>query len=154
MAVMVVLFVSSSMTYHQQSIKSDLHEIWPPLTKFLSSLKFSYAGKMHSVAIDGYGDFVEFILRKLAHFGSFFILGGSLLYGLKSTVKNKFWLFFLTFFSAAGIAAFDEFHQALTGDRTPSFNDVMLDTCGAVTGMILIVLCLGLVQLIKQAKTK
>lgn len=38
----------------------------------------------------------------------------------------------LAWLSATGYAGLDEFHQMLTGDRTPSFQDVMLDSMGGI----------------------
>ena len=39
-----------------------------------------------------------------------------------------------------GLAAFDEFHQGLTGGRTPSVTDVILDSAGALTGALIVVI--------------
>lgn len=38
-----------------------------------------------------------------------------------------------------GYAALDEFHEMLTGGRTPLFQDVILDGIGALTGILLII---------------
>ena len=45
--------------------------------------------------------------------------------------KNRWVHWPLMVLSCTGIAAFDEFHQMLTGGRTPLFQDVMLDTVAA-----------------------
>lgn len=42
-----------------------------------------------------------------------------------------------SYLAAVGYAGIDEFHQMITGDRTPSFEDVMLDGIGALTGIII-----------------
>ena len=36
-----------------------------------------------------------------------------------------------------GYATFDEIHQWFTGDRTPMWQDSLLDTCGGLTGIII-----------------
>ena len=36
-----------------------------------------------------------------------------------------------------GLAGLDEFHQYLTGDRTPSLHDVALDSAGALLAILL-----------------
>lgn len=41
----------------------------------------------------------------------------------------------LALLSSTGVAALDEFHQMLTADRTPLFQDVILDTVGALVGI-------------------
>ncbi|MFR3790176.1 MAG: VanZ family protein, partial [Lactobacillus paragasseri] len=35
-----------------------------------------------------------------------------------------------------GLAGLDEFHQYLTGDRTPSLHDVALDSAGALLAIL------------------
>lgn len=43
-----------------------------------------------------------------------------------------------SYLAAVGYAGIDEFHQMITGDRTPiTFEDVMLDGIGALTGIII-----------------
>ena len=37
----------------------------------------------------------------------------------------------------AGYATFDEIHQWFTGDRTPMWQDSLLDTCGGLTGIVI-----------------
>ena len=110
-AVMVILFISSSQTYEQQS--------------------------QISIAEKGYFSFVEFFIRKGAHFFTYFVLGGSLFLTL-SLRKQPFWLAaFFAWLAATGYAGIDEYHQMLTGGRTPLFQDVMLDSAGALTAVLL-----------------
>lgn len=147
---LLAIFISSSMTYHQQTIKQDIKPATGWLYDLVKSIHFTYAGQKHSVAIDGYGTFVELILRKLAHFGSYFVVGASFIYGFKSIIKKWYWEFFFVFFGTVGLAAFDEFHQAITGDRTPSIYDVMLDGFGAFCGIILMVIFVWIFGKIKK----
>lgn len=149
---LVAIFISSSMTYNQQTIKQDIKPAVGWFADWIKSLHFTYAGQKHSVAIDGYGTFVELILRKLAHFGSYFVVGGSFIYSFKSLIRKWYWEFYFVFFSTAGLAAFDEFHQAITGDRTPSVYDVMLDSFGAFCGIVVVAIILLLVRRFKARK--
>lgn len=141
---MAILFVSSSMTYEQQSQVSLLDRLLSsePLKGAMSSISFTYAGSKVSISTLGYSKFIEFFIRKGAHFGSYFLLGGSLFLGLHPKMKQKQLLLtgLFAWFSATGYAAMDEFHQMLTGGRTPLFQDVMLDSVGALTACILIIL--------------
>ena len=41
--------------------------------------------------------------------------------------------------AATGYAATDEFHQMLNSGRTPLFQDVMLDSFGALTACLIII---------------
>ncbi|WP_252897872.1 hypothetical protein [Amylolactobacillus amylophilus] len=56
LVVLVLIFISSSMTYQQQNIQSDLQPFWPPFTRFLNSFSFVYAGEKHSLALDAMPD--------------------------------------------------------------------------------------------------
>lgn len=140
---MVVLFISSSMTYQQQSQVSVIQKYLAnePFKQFFSGISFNYAGSEVSIAAKGYVKFVEFFIRKAAHFTTYFILGGSLYLGLLPKLKQKSSVLGLAFawLAATGYAATDEFHQMLTGGRTPLFQDVMLDSCGALTACLLII---------------
>ncbi|MBO1304871.1 VanZ family protein [Enterococcus sp. 669A] len=141
---MIVLFISSSMTYEQQSQVSLIDRLLSgePFKGALSSISFSYAGSKVSIDALGYAKFVEFFIRKGAHFGTYFVLGGSFFLGLQPKLKQKlpFLAGFFAWFSATGYAAMDEFHQMLTGGRTPLFQDVMLDSAGALTACLLVIL--------------
>ena len=71
-AVMVILFISSSQTYEQQSQVGLLSRLLKeePLKEWLSKFAFSYAGSEISIAEKGYFSFVEFLFVK----GSFLYL--------------------------------------------------------------------------------
>lgn len=143
-AVMVVLFISSSQTYAEQSqvglIGRLLHG--EPLKEVLSRISFEYAGSKVSIEALGYSKFVEFFIRKGAHFMTYFVMGGSFCLGLYFKMKNFWWSGFFGWLAATGYAGIDEFHQQLTGGRTPLFEDVMLDSAGALTAVLLILLVL------------
>lgn len=137
---MVILFFSSSQTYEEQSSVSFLKQVLAsePFKKQLSGISFSYGGSEVSIEASGYIKFVEFFIRKAAHFFTYFILAGSLYLGLKPRC-TPFWLAgIVSWMSATGYAATDEFHQMLTGGRTPLFQDVMLDSIGGLTACVLI----------------
>ena len=140
---MVILCVSSSMTYQQQSQVSLIQKLLAnePLKAFLSQISFNYAGSEVSISAKVYVKFVEFFIRKAAHFMTYFVLGGSLYLGLLPKLKQKSSVLglFFAWLAATGYAATDEFHQMLTGGRTPLFQDVMLDSCGALTACLIII---------------
>lgn len=77
------------------------------------------------------------LLRKIAHFTEFTALGMCLAWLFGMLGRKKYWPF------VCGVAAAitDETIQLFVPDRGPSIKDVALDSCGVVTGMIL--LCLG-----------
>ncbi len=51
---------------------------------------------------------------------------------------------------ATGYAGLDEFHQMITGGRTPLFQDVMLDAMGALTAIVICLVVHGLKKKIKK----
>ncbi|WP_059140532.1 VanZ family protein [Paenilisteria newyorkensis] len=139
LAVILMLFISSSQTYEQQSMTSSLDRLLAnkPFEKQLSAVSFHYAGSEISIQAKGYSSFIEFFIRKGAHFFSYALMGFSLFMGFGAFIKKK-WL--VMAFSAGiplAYAAFDEFHQLLTGGRTPLVEDVMLDFAGALFGILL-----------------
>ena len=74
------------------------------------------------------------LLRKLAHFTEFASLG-MCLFWLFSMLKKRASLALLCGVLAA---CMDETIQMFVPDRGPSLKDVGIDTCGVVTGMILL----------------
>lgn len=131
-----ILFISSSQTYEQQSLGNLLPKLLPnqPLESWMSKIHINYFGTMISVHEDGYYFFIEFILRKSAHFLLFGLLAASLFIVLQKSRLNYILAFLLT----CTIAIADEYHQSITGGRTASFHDVILDSCGAVFFLVLI----------------
>ena len=85
----------------------------------------------------GYLKFVEFFIRKGAHFTTYFILGMSFFLGLYPKTKIILLTGLVSWLSATGYAALDEFHQMLTGGRTPLFQDVVLDSVGAAVAVVI-----------------
>ena len=76
------------------------------------------------------------LLRKLAHFSEFAMLGMlfSWLFGMLQ--KGRRWAALCGFFTAC----VDETIQRFVPDRGPSIMDVGIDTCGVLTGMLLILI--------------
>src|SRR5690606_26413642 len=69
----IVLFISSSQTYEQQSLIPALEKYFPtmPFYSVLSTLKITYWGSVISIEERGYYLFIEFFLRKGAHVAIF-----------------------------------------------------------------------------------
>ena len=84
---------------------------------------------------------VGFIIRKLAHFTEYALLGFSLL--LHITQLRKKLSVRLPLLWAWGIgtvyAASDEIHQAFVGGRGPAVTDVMIDSAGVIAGVLILV---------------
>ncbi|KAF1295253.1 hypothetical protein BAU15_05750 [Enterococcus sp. JM4C] len=137
--VMAVLFYSSSQTYEQQSQIAFLGKLLKnePFKDFFETISFVYAGDEVSIKASGYLKFIEFFIRKGAHFGTYFLMGGSLFLGLYPRLKVIWLPSILGWLAATGYAGLDEFHQMMTDGRSPLFQDVALDSCGALTAVVL-----------------
>lgn len=136
---MLILYQSSSMTYQEQSLTSTMDVLLKnqPLHDFLSGIEFSYGGKVISVQSEGYLSFVEFFIRKGAHFFTYFIIGFFWLLGLRKRVRHEWLTILLSILLAVGYASFDELRQSFNPGRTALMADVLLDTAGATVGVIL-----------------
>ena len=84
------------------------------------------------------------LLRKLAHFSEFAMLGMLLSWLFGMLRRKPYWAAALGFFTAC----VDETIQRFVPDRGPSLVDVGIDTCGVLTGMLL--LFIGHSILLKQ----
>lgn len=76
------------------------------------------------------------LLRKLAHFTEFSLLGMCLGWLFGMLQKKKTWPLFL----GVAVACVDETIQRFVPGRGPSLKDVAIDSCGVLTGMILLYL--------------
>lgn len=150
--IMAILFYSSSQTYEQQSQVGLLNK-WlngQPFKEQLQGISFIYAGDTVSIQAKGYAKFIEFFIRKGAHFGTYFLLGGSWFLGLNAKLKQPLLIAVVAWLSATGYAGLDEFHQMLTGGRTPLFQDVILDATGALTAVLFCLIVIGVKKMRKR----
>lgn len=97
-------------------------------------------------------DKIEDVIRKIAHF-SIYALVGFLLMALFSTYsineKNKI---IYTLIIGAIYATSDEFHQSFIPGRSGQASDVFLDTIGVTVGGLLILLIIKTVKKLKKNK--
>lgn len=136
---MAVIFQSSAQPYQKQDIRPWLGNVLPEqyIKEHFSDIKLSYDGNEISIATKGVAGFVEFIIRKAAHVVAYAILSFLMLFALWKTAKMKKWLtMVITLLGSFLYACSDELHQMYTGDRTPKFTDVMIDTIGVMIGII------------------
>ena len=77
-----------------------------------------------------------FLIRKLAHFTEFAALGACFGWLFGMLQKGKV----LPFLCGSAAAAIDETIQRFVPDRGPSIWDVCLDSCGVLTGIVVLYL--------------
>lgn len=134
--VLVVLWISSSMTYENQTIKPGIEQYIPlDWVRHLEWIRFTYETEV-SVDALGRAGFIEFLIRKLAHLSTFFVLGFSLIDLTRRAVPSLGIASIFAYSLAITFAVFDEFHQILTGGRTGMIEDALLDGLGALAGIL------------------
>ncbi len=93
----------------------------------------------------------ESIIRKIAHF-SIYTVVGCLLMGLLSTYKLKDkWRMIMAIVIGILYAISDEFHQSFSPGRSPKITDVYIDTLGIIIGALFVIL---IRKIYKQFKLK
>lgn len=135
--VMALLYWSSTMSYETQSLTSPLEQFLAnkPFERFLAQFQFTYGDSTVSIAESGYFSFVEFFIRKAAHFFSYFIIGFFWVLGLRKRVREYWLVIVLSILLSIGYASFDEFRQVFHPGRTGMMADVILDSAGAMVGV-------------------
>ncbi|WP_028401764.1 VanZ family protein [Ectobacillus panaciterrae] len=133
-----MIFYSSSQPYQKQDMRPTITQYVSPdlVERLFSWVKFNYANYEISIAHMGASGFLEFFLRKGAHFSVFFILGVLLCRAFSQYRLPLRQVGLYAFVLLATYAALDEVHQSFTGDRTPLWQDSALDSVGGLTGIL------------------
>jgi VanZ family protein len=129
---LLLVAFASSMTYEQQTIVPELKTLLKnePFKNVLSKIEVEYWGKTISVEERGYFYFVEFLIRKATHFIGYGIIG-VIFYTLYRKLQWRF-APLLAIATVFIIGCIDEFRQYYTPGRTAVFDDVLIDTAGAL----------------------
>ena len=80
-------------------------------------------------------DRYNLVLRKIAHFSLYFLLGSGAMGFLLTTPLKKRYCIILSILFCVLFAATDEYHQFLLGTRNGNVMDVLLDSMGAMVGV-------------------
>ncbi len=144
---LVILAISSSMSYEQQSIIPELEDLLAnkPFEAQLSVLKIPYWNTVVSVEERGYFEFVEFLIRKFTHFIGF----GCIALGIYFAWGKRRFAAGVAIALTAVIAMLDEFRQSFTPGRTMNGQDVLVDTAGAIV-FISLVLAVKKIRMLKK----
>lgn len=78
------------------------------------------------------------IIRKIAHFTIYFILGILIYLVVCFDRENKKWLLWLSIVFCILYACSDEIHQILSVGRNFKIKDIIIDTIGSLSGIFLI----------------
>ncbi|MED4129370.1 MULTISPECIES: VanZ family protein [Shouchella] len=151
-AVSVIAF-SSSTPYGNQDIRGILSHLpiqWIEQTR-IAHISFPYGERVISLEYLSVESFVEFFLRKAAHFFSFLFIGliGTrlLAYFTRLRYASAMSLFFVVFY-----ASIDEYRQSFTPGRSPMIEDVLVDTMGGLVGILIAMFWIVYVRSIKPCE--
>lgn len=93
----------------------------------------------------------QFPIRKAAHFGIYMLLGFCMLSAFEKTFKIKIWLnIVFSLISCVLYAISDEIHQNFSAGRGPSPKDVLIDSAGALCGILIFWALLALLHKIEK----
>ena len=89
---------------------------------------------------------VQHIVRKCAHFTEYAMLGLLMRLCLESWVGRRKWLIPVSWLGGTLYAVTDELHQLQIDGRSGQWTDVLLDSAGVLTGVLIISLVLALIR--------
>lgn len=94
------------------------------------------------------------IVRKIAHFTEYFVIGSSLCIFLNLVFNRILPAAVITFLLSPVFGLIDEYHQKFTSMRTPRIFDICIDTAGVLTGMVLITVFFLIFNYISELKRR
>lgn len=112
------------------------------LSTHVTELTISFFGS--NIGVDG----LEHYIRKSAHFLVFLLLGGLTLHAVKRSRISRETV--VAFGICVLYAISDELHQLFVLGRSAQVRDVLIDSIGAATGIVLCMLLIKLVVTIKS----
>jgi VanZ family protein len=147
---MVLIFTFPSQPYESQNLQPWLKSVlsYEQIERYVSHVELKYGGHMISTEALGLTGFVEFFIRKSTRVTEYAVLG-VLIFQSLSMLLPRIWGVSLISISLSYLyAATDEYHQSFIFDRTPLFAEILLDTGGAIIGIILFILLSKLVTIL------
>ena len=121
------------------------HELSDLCVQIFNKAVYSFTGKDLRISItpELYA-MVELFFRKLAHMGIYFILSINVMVVLFTFNMKMISRIFISVFFCFIYACTDEFHQMFVDGRGASFFDCLIDTTGAILGIVaaLILYCI------------
>ncbi len=99
-AIMVLVFYSSSVSYQEQSLVAILQTVLKsqPFAESLSKVRFYYGNKLISVPSLGYAQFIEFFIRKICHVVIYYFMAYQWAKGLQYYMKYRWTSYVLALF--------------------------------------------------------
>lgn len=143
---MVMIFIFSQ----QEAVKSQ--KTSESFTKKVLSISKSFK-ELPEIKQNIVVEKVQFSVRKAAHFSIYTLLGISLLSAMLLTFKKRFlWLY--SYIIATVYAICDEIHQLFIMGRSCQVGDMFIDSMGALSGILIVLIITTLYKNKKAKKAK
>lgn len=143
-AIMAAIFCFSAQTGQESAAVSE------PFSRLTQTL-FSFVSPLFpSLSIDDFDAFVVFT-RKAAHFFCYASLAASAFFAFSCDLSQRKSALF-SFLLSVLYAVSDEWHQSFVPERAMQAQDVLLDSFGAVCGILLCLLCVRLARRTRARK--
>lgn len=140
-----IFFFSSQEASESRKVSSGL------IKSFVRVLYFN--NKLNENQIDTIAENLTFIVRKGAHFSIYAVLCILLALLLKEYSIFGKWRFILSVLICFLYACSDEIHQVFIPGRSGEIRDVIIDTCGAITGFLILLCFTALKNKIKSKRS-
>ncbi len=145
-SIMLIIFFYSAKTATQSSAQSD------PIAQVVYSI---VVPDDTEITVEQKADIMQSIqlfVRKMAHFLVFAALGFSFYASLTTHFLGTTKKFVLSQIFSSAYAASDEFHQLFVQGRAGRVSDILLDSAGALFGILLCFAMVCVIKLIRKGK--
>ena len=92
--------------------------------------------ELSAAQISQYAVEIHFLVRKMAHFSEYMLLGISVALPLYVYRVRGFWLVLAAGFFCVAFAGLDEYHQMFVAGRSPALKDVLIDSAGSIEAVL------------------
>ena len=123
--VMVFIFVQSAMPDEQSTQESNL------IVEIITGIMQNTHVEVSNL------DFISYLVRKVAHFTEYTVLGLSLGLTANAYFGTKWWISLSSWGFGVLYAMTDEYHQTCVPGRNGSAKDVIIDSMGLVLGVVI-----------------
>ena len=106
--------------------------------------------KMNRKQKADYLEKIDIIVRKSAHFTEYMILAMLLFGAFYLEYRKKYINFLIPFLTASLYSVSDEVHQYFVSERTGTPRDVLIDSAGALAGVLIVFAAVLIVKKIRQ----
>jgi VanZ family protein len=137
--VIAAIFTFSSQSYRSQTIQPFLkHTLSKEEAKrVIPHLAIRYDGKAYRSDVNPYG-LIEFLFRKGAHLFVYAALAAAAGLVLRTFRARALAAVTLSLLAVSIVATMDEWNQRHSPERTPAYQDILVDLTGGLIGLALL----------------